>query len=562
MTSTNLPPNPDDSEVLRSLEDLLRQRNEHLPMQERLQRDHQRALRGLTESFVKFASPMVRLQNSIQRMDETNRKITQMGTTYTKLQRSLEKNSNVLDQNLVSNRALIAEIAKNYERGVRINNGALTDLTQEMIGTGQDLTGLRKMNADQVLQTGNNTAAVQQINKTNKEVSDKFGVSNDRLIQSLNSLKSSMDDASFFGPEAVTSFKDIATELKGRAGGADVEGGLRALFGVLAPGSENIAASRLLGAGGLRQRMAGGGGIGTGDLGPIFENLERILGSSQGEFGADIAAARTGLPKQQLIQLMQLNNIMKSDFEISKNAKATENERFNNLKNLQEKQNDWYDNGAVEMLGVLGSIETGVLIQAANAVKISGLAAFDRRGSGRGRPGQSGGVLDPATGTTTFPSDSRSKGRMGGFGGRVRGTSLRKGFGGGMAGAGIGLMAGQMTGADTTFTAGGAMLGSLIPGLGTGIGALVGLGIDSVRFLAKMSDASSERVKQEKEKIDKERAFENSKEIQRIKFLTGYLRSRAGVSLMEDDEMKEMTRQLVGLARKADEKKRNTSAGR
>ena len=77
-----------------------------------------------------------------------------------------------------------------------------------------------------------------------------------------------------------------------------------------------------------------------------------------------------------------------------------------------------------------------------------------------------------------------------------------------------------------------------------------------------MSDASSERVKQEKEKIDKERAFENSKEIQRIKFLTGYLRSRAGVSLMEDDEMKEMTRQLVGLARKADEKKRNTSAGR
>ena len=255
MTDTNAP----DAEILREIADQLEAAHNDQTIAGRLSISNTRALTGVRDSFVTFITPLGRLQSSISRMDETNRKITQMGTTYTKLRTSLEKNSNVMAQNNVSNRALIGELAKNMEQGVRINNGALTDLTKEMIATGQNVALQRTMNANAVLQTGNNTAAVQQINKTNREVSDKYGISNDRLIESLNSLKSTVDSVSIFGPQAVTAFSDITQKIQGRVGGADVKAATQTVLEILTPGTEKLAASLLLGAGGSRVKRSAEG---------------------------------------------------------------------------------------------------------------------------------------------------------------------------------------------------------------------------------------------------------------------------------------------------------------
>ena len=563
--TTNLP--PDNSAVLRDIADGLDTSNRSRSMMARLTNSNIRSIDGLKDSFVGFVTPMTRLRSSLVRMDETNRKMLGMGTTYSKLETSLRKNSDVLDKNLVSNRALIAEIAKNYEQGVRINNGALTDLTKEMIATGQNTALQRKMNADQVLQTGNNTNAVQQINKTNKDVSDKYGISNDRLIESLNSLKGVMDDASFFGPQAVTSFKNIATELKGRAGGANIEGGLQALFKVLGPGSEGLAASRLLGAGGLRQKVAGGGAVSTEDLAPIFANLERIIGSSEGEFGAEIAAARMGLGKAQMVQLKQLNDIMKSSFALSEEDQASQDEKFNTLKNLQDKQNDWYDSGAVLMLTLLGTISTGTAILAGQAALGGGAGASI---FGVGKKVLSGpaipktGKVNAAQGAALF---DRAQGRLGPrtmtgvLGGNIFGKGQTPGsrMGGAMARGGVGLgvgmginAIGNAAGVDSSYTAMGAGIGMTIGGpWGILIGGIAGGVADIATYAMKSSEADDERVKQEKEKADRERAVEQSKDIQRINFLTGYLRSRAGASLMENEEYIALAERTANAAEEA-----------
>ena len=524
----------DNNDSTRRLAEAVNANTEQLRNDQTLQKSLRASYQGLENSFIKFVAPMTRLQSSINRMDETNRKVLMSaGTTYAKLEKSLEKNSDVLGKNLVSNRALISELAKNFGEGVRINNGALTDLTQEMIATGQNTALQRKMNADQVLQTGNNTKAVQSINKTNKDVSDKYGVSNDRLIESLNSLKGVMDQASFFGPEAVTSFKNISMELKGKAGGSNIEGGLAALFKVIGPGSEGIAASRLLGAGGLRQKVAAGGSVGTEDLGPIFANLERIIGSSKGEFGAEIAGARTGLGKDQMVQLMQLNNIMKSSFELSKDEKATQDEKFNTLKNLQDKQNDWYDSGAGKMLGLLGGIDSSLIFMAGSVIQGGGLAAtltgMIPGGGGKVGPGQ-------------------SKGTQSGIG-ALTGASKGNRLGGAMKGAGVGLGVGMgidalggATGLDLGGTAMGAGIGAMLGPIGMGVGAGLGALYDIVKNTAASSESDKERVAQEKEKADMERASENSKDIKRLNWVTGYLRSRTPSGLFQEDDVKEYLR--------------------
>ena len=544
----------DNNDSTRRLAEAVNANTEQLRNDQTLQKSLRASYQGLENSFIKFVAPMTRLQSSINRMDETNRKVLMSaGTTYAKLEKSLEKNSDVLGKNLVSNRALISELAKNFGEGVRINNGALTDLTQEMIATGQNTALQRKMNADQVLQTGNNTKAVQSINKTNKDVSDKYGVSNDRLIESLNSLKGVMDQASFFGPEAVTSFKNISMELKGKAGGSNIEGGLAALFKVIGPGSEGIAASRLLGAGGLRQKVAAGGSVGTEDLGPIFANLERIIGSSKGEFGAEIAGARTGLGKDQMVQLMQLNNIMKSSFELSKDEKATQDEKFNTLKNLQDKQNDWYDSGAGKMLGLLGGIDSSLIFMAGSVIQGGGLAA-----TLKGMIPGGGGNLGPG----------QSKGTQSGIGALTRASKGNR-LAGGLKGAGLGLGLGMGIGAagdaafgegTTSNTAMGVGMGAIAGPWGMAIGALVGGVMDIANYTGKSAEADKERVAQEKEKADRERAEENSKEIQRINFITHYLRSRSNSNTLEDPIVKESLQVIAVNTQKMIDKENKTAA--
>ena len=436
--ASNIPP-----EVVTSINEQLIERNRGMALSDRLFKENTNALQGVKTSLIRFVTPMNRLTDSVKRMDETNRKMTQMGTTFSKFEKSLEKNSKVLDQNSVSNRALVSELAQNFEQGVRINNGALTDLTKEMIATGQNTAGLRKLNSSLVLQTGNNTDAVQQINKTNKDVSDKYGISNQRLIESLNSLKGVMDQASFFGPQAVASLGDISTQLMGRAGGTDIQGALGTLGSILAGGSENLAASRLLGAGGLRQRFAGGQAIGMEDLAPIFQNLDRIVNSfGGGEFGAEMAAASMGLSKQQMVQLKQLHDISKNNFELDKDAVATEAEKANSLANIQERAKNFYDNTSVMILASIAALPVGIVTAMAGAGMVGGAAmsgkgllnslAPVRGGSGRLNYAQGSAELDRLTGRRSrfgkLGGMLKGKGGIAGNGCRNGNSSLRRSY--------------------------------------------------------------------------------------------------------------------------------------
>lgn len=639
MTNTNLPPQPND-DLLREISNQLSESNQSLSLSQRLTKSNTRSLSNLKDSFTSFATPLTRLRSSLQRMDQTNRKLTQMGTTYDKFTVSLDKNSKVLNQSNVSNRALVGELAKNYEQGIRINNGALTDLTKEMIATGQNTALQRTMNANAILQTGNNTEAVQQINKTNREVSDKYGITNDRLIESLNSLKDTVDSVSLFGPQAVTAFSNITQKIQGRVGGADVTAATQTVLKILTPGVEKLSASLLLGAGDSRGRTSAGGAPTMEDVEALLKKIKDISDSTGGQFKAEIAASKAGLSKQEFVQLKNMYSLMESDFKLNKEVQVTEKEKYNNLKNLQDKQNDWYDYGAKVMLTMLGTMNTSLITLAMKLPLAAGLGGSANQilrtptptrptrspnsamgmaaaaaaggslmaGGSRGIQGSTQPikpssvitppVRHPATGTplplfiraparlahlqaeraaridarATARATARSTawqqsggadrtrrnqrlGMLGydpisapptaserrdqrraarpGWGGRMQRMKggLKNSYKSPMAGMGVGLGAGligEATGVDMTSTATGAMMGSMIaPGIGTAIGTGVGLVVDLVKYSRISSEAAQERVKQEKEKRDEERADAISRDERRLNWMVGMLRSRS-----------------------------------
>tara|TARA_Y100001973_G_C5207976_1_gene343053 strand:+ start:1454 stop:3148 length:1695 start_codon:yes stop_codon:yes gene_type:complete len=495
--------------------------------------DLRQSARQIKTAFANFANPINRLRDSLTRLDESNRSALRMGITTEKLRQSVAKNSEILDRGLVSNQKLLDAISLNFESGVRVQNGALMTLTEEMVATGQDTKVLAQRNSDLMLFTGDNTASIQSASKVNKEVSDKYGVSNEKLINSMNTLRASFEEASFFGPEVTTSLQNVATELIGRTGGKGVEGAIQTLLGLGTGGLETVRAAAMTGAMGLRERIGARQAVGLEDFMPILENLRRMADESGGgQFGANLVAFRTGLEKQQVTGLLNLERQLQLNFEVSDEIKKTNNDTFNNIKNINERALNFYDDTALKMLDVLGHIDTALLA----AIAAGSLGAAGGFNALRGVFGAGGGTGIMARGAA----------RLG------RGAAV----------AGLGYLAGSMIPEDSKVM--GASTGGLVQGaaMGAGVGALVpipgamligaGIGATMSYFesisenTAKSAKADTERLRMEKEERDIKRARAAADDIKRSQGLIDYLRSR-GMIQAEDatDVLKDLRAEAV-----------------
>lgn len=524
MSNTNVPPNNN-------------RRNELLEMQNRLTQDLNRSLIRLRSKFESFVNPVTRLTDSIKKVDKTNIEALKLGTTYQKLTDSLSKNSDILNKNLTSNRELTSAIIDRFGRGVRVQSDALDDLTTEMVATGQDVRSLNRLNSDLVLFTGNNVKSIDALAKVNQDVSDTYGITNDKLINTLNSLRETMKQASFFGAGTVESLGEVATQLQGRAGGTDITGALNTLNRILIGGLETERTGALLGATQARETAARGGRITLRDVLPILNELEsRREQLGGGRFGLDILSQTLGLSKSQTAELLNLAKIAREDFKIQDEIKKTTDETFNSIENINKRAANFYDNTAVGMLGGIGSLNTNLLFLTQQLTMAGGLASIPGRSRGGvgGRAGQSK-FLDflraEAIQGRTYPGFSPADVRRVG-GGRallkrgVGGTALSYALGGiarqvpGAEGFGGAIMGGQI----------GASLGSFIPGVGTlaggAAGVLIGGVVDMVSLLSEGNKVDKERLELEKQKRREERALEAAQQVEVLSFLTSYVRSR------------------------------------
>jgi hypothetical protein len=474
------------------------------------------ATRQLAGQVTAFVNPINRLQDSLTRLDKTNRASLALGTTTDKLRKSVEANSDVLDRGLVSTQKLMDAIVQNFESGVRVQNGAIADLTEEMIATGQDLNGLTSMNSDLLLFTGDNIRAVQDANRANREISDKYGVSNQKLIDSVNSLKSTFEEASFFGGETTASLETLTMELKARTGGKNVEGAIQTLIGLGTGGLGNLGAAMRTGAGGLRSRISGGQAVGMGDIMPILQQVSQIAQQSGGgnlALGADIAAMRTGLSRQQVVQLVNLNQQLQKDYTLNAESKKTTDETFNNIQNINERARNFYDKTAIQSLALLGSISTATIGMAANTVMAGGgLAGLLPAGGG----GLAGGAARIGS---MLP-------RLGGA--AALGTAAY----GAKAATGGGFLSNILTGAS---------VGAIGGPMGAVAGAAGGLIFSVFESIKGNTEETAEEVRKQREMEEEQRrqeaAIQSSKDIARVSFLAQYIRSRGGADLNGNTEL-------------------------
>jgi len=529
MSNTNVPPSDD-------------RRNELLEIQNRLTTNLNRSLAGIQGKLERFVNPVTRLTDSISRLDRTNIEALKIGTTNAKLSEAVSKNSTILNGLRTSNQELQEAIIQGFGQGVRVQTTALTELTTELVATKQNVGALNKLNSDLVLFTGNNIQSIDNAAKVNKEASDAFGVSNDKLISTLNGLRETLQTASFFGTNAVDSLAEVSQQLQARAGGTDITGALRTLNKILVGGLETERIGALLGATPVRERIARGGSVSLRDIIPILDQLEaRRESLGGGRFGLDILSQTLGESKQSVVELLNLGRIAQNDFKLNEELKKTTDETYNSIENINKRALNFYDNTAVGILGGIGSINanlvflTTTMAQFAATVNPLGGGTISTGPGVRGRQSKMYNLFrDKGIKIPGFSLDSIA--RAGGG----RGL-LKRGIGGvGLAAALQPLATGLLDsvepglastfGSTTNFAAAGASIGSFIPGVGTLAGGVAGAVVGGITDLVKFVSRSSEAEKRQLEIMEEERRERKAKEaaldVENIRFLTGLVRSR------------------------------------
>jgi len=220
--------------------------------------------------------------------------------------------------------------------------------------------------------------------------------------------------------------------------------------------------------------------------------------------------SRTGLDKQSVIALNKIVGIMDNDFSLSQSEKATDAEKANNLKNIQEKAASFYDGTAKSMLSTLGSIDTNFVSLSTDILMLATLAG--------GSFGGMGGFLARSGKPQAGIGAMASKGNR--LGGALKGGAV------GLAlGAGIG-MVGDAAGVDLTGTSTGVALGAVLGPLGMAVGGIAGGIYDLVQNTSKSAKADEARLEMEQEEKRSERAKTLALEDKNLQFMTGWARSR------------------------------------
>ena len=493
MTNTNLP------NLISELNEQINGLNSQMTVAQQISKVTYKAntdaVIALRDGIITNNTVVGRFTAAVNKADSAQRKATAAGISYGKL---VDQNTQQLRSSNAGFAEMAASLVDGFTKGVKINNGAVFDLTEKMVATGQSTQMLNSLNANLISITGRDVEAVQSLNKINQEVSDKFLISNEKLIETLQGLQESFDAFSVF-QGGVGSFGTLATELQGAAG-AGAQRQVSQVLKLLEPTIANVGTQFLGGLDQVRDRIAGGEDVGLKALQPFFDNVIRTFESTAGgpAFArTEVAAAQLGLSKEQFQQSLQLARILRSGNKVQDELKKAQDEEFKNVKNAREKANKFFDQRAPTIQAAVASITPAIM----NLGTTFGAASLG------------------STALNMIPGGKN-------FGMKLNASKIGRGLGkvGGAAGAfaplamaGLSLIPEQEEGSVAAGAVGvlggaaqGAMMGAMLGPAGAAIGGLIGGGFALFESINANTEKTQEELKKQREEEERARREERA----------------------------------------------------
>tara|TARA_R100001460_G_scaffold10430_1_gene24696 strand:+ start:6179 stop:7840 length:1662 start_codon:yes stop_codon:yes gene_type:complete len=483
-------------ESMRQLSDDLNKLRSSVEMTATVYRTQTESINSLKTSIYSNSNNINNLSKALSKADESQRKATAAGISYGKF---VSENSTQLKLTRAGFAETAAALVDGFTKGVNINNGAVFDLTEKMVATGQSTAKLNSLNANLISITGRDTDSVQRLAEINEEVSDKFLISNEKLIESLANLQESFDAFSVF-EGGVGAFGELATELQGAAG-AGAQRQVNTVLRLLEPSIGNVGKQFLGSLDTVRDQLAEGATVGLDGLKPFFERVITTFEQTGGPAFArtEVAAAQLGLSKQQFQASLQLARIMESGNKVQDEFKKAQEEEFKNMTNARQKANKFFDEVAPAIQTSVASITPAIIM----AMQLQGGAAMGTQILDKISPGF-------AAKSKSLHAGLLKKGGIGGMATKIGGHAGGLGIAASFAANAIDDVfdatpgGGLDSATDILGGAGqGAAMGAMFGPLGALAGAGIGAGIGIFQAIQKNTKATQEELKKQRE--DQER---------------------------------------------------------
>ena len=485
----------------------------------RLMDANTQSIKSLVTSNIQYFNIGNNIVKAFQDFEKLQIQSLGMGIDYNKF---LEQNSEALDSARVGQAQLREVMISNFAAGIKMNSRELQNLNEEMIATGQDTQALQAVNANLLALTGKNTSTVSLLSRVNKEVSDQYQISNDRLVKTMQALNDNLEQASFFGPQAVESVGRLGQELQGVLG-VDMPREINTVLSLIQPSIDNLGKQVLLGIEDLPNQVVNGVPQ-ISDLEPMFRKVLKVTAEAQANNLATantVAAGQLGVSEQQLRAIQRVaEGVLNGNIFQSELAKKQEQE-FETVKNFREKQLDFF---TVKGPGIYDTIREHTPILNNIALSLNALAL----------------AMGTTEAISKFGSMIPSKFKPGttGLGKVVRGLGR-----GGVGAAAFGLVdlltdPGSFNIGETVGGMAGAGIGSVVaPGIGTVIGGYLGSFIggmftplEKIEEHTQITAQASQEQEQREQQAENERRARmaaNREELSQLSFVSSMLRDQA-----------------------------------
>ena len=304
------------------------------------------AVKSLRVGFLEYASKLGGFFNPLQTMGEGFRrqesiqlKALAAGTTANKF---LNSNTQALTGLQSSNLALREFMIGGFTQGLRGLSESTIALADEMIITGQNTDVLASQLGFVRFVTGNSVKTTSQLSQTILQTSRDNGVSSQKLIESLDSLRGIMTNVSIFGTEAVGSFAELGTALSGRLQG--VQGSQEAITGVLRLLSDplQIAGQELLGLTGLSQDLIAGRVSQDQALRQLAQASQDVMGRMSGD-PILVATMQRAFGGPVVNQLRLVGQGIENFEGLAESEKKDRLANFKTMRNFEQKKMDFFN---------------------------------------------------------------------------------------------------------------------------------------------------------------------------------------------------------------------------
>lgn len=213
---------------------------------------NENVLKSIIPKVADWSSPLNRLSDALGKADKLQTRAISMGTTITRFQR---ENSEALSKLYGGVSETTQALMDLRSVGLRQTGNELNKLMVFMRYSGQNTAGLVEQMSRMSVYTGNNTRSMDKLAKENSDISKTYKVTNESLINALNSLDSTIKiQAGLVGSTNITGVIQNLQGIFGERATPEIKMAIQKLFD-----PREMAFRTMTGTAGIQSQIAGMG---------------------------------------------------------------------------------------------------------------------------------------------------------------------------------------------------------------------------------------------------------------------------------------------------------------